>query len=152
MKERRKIQNIFVPDPQFQKYFMLYFVGSNVLAVILCASFAFPSILQFFGFLEEAASVSSEARRLLEHYNSLVQVLGYALGAYLLILFALGAVYSHRIGGVVYAIKRTCKALTKGKDEVLKVRKYDEFQGVQEIFNEMVNTCIHSKKEKKKAA
>jgi len=152
MKERRKIQNIFVSDPQFQKYFLLYFIGSNVLAVMLCTSFAFPSLFQFFGFLEEAASISTEARQLLEHYNNLLEVLGYALGIYFLLLFAVGAIYSHRIGGVIFAIKRTCKALVKGKDEELRVRKYDEFQGVQEIFNEMVNTCIRSKKEKKKVA
>ncbi len=50
----------------------------------------------------------------------------------------LGVIFSHRIAGPIYALKRTIRNILDGKDVELNFRNRDEFRELVDSFNEMV--------------
>ena len=52
--------------------------------------------------------------------------------------FLLGVLFSHRIAGPIFALKRTIREILEGKDAELNFRNKDEFRELVDSFNEMV--------------
>lgn len=68
----------------------------------------------------------------------LVTVIGATFGVYLMGVAGLGVLFSHRIAGAIYALKRTIKDINEGNDSKLRLREGDEFQELVDNFNLMV--------------
>lgn len=60
----------------------------------------------------------------------------------------LGVIFSHRIAGVIYAVKRTAKDIIEGKNAQLKFRASDEFQELASEFNLLVENLKKSSRRK----
>jgi signal peptidase II len=54
-------------------------------------------------------------------------------GAYLLILFLIGRILSHRTAGPIYAFERFLEDITSGRDRALRIRAGDEFTHLEEL-------------------
>lgn len=52
----------------------------------------------------------------------------------------LGVIFSHRIAGPIFALKRTIRSILNGEDVELNFRNRDEFRELVDSFNEMVRS------------
>ena len=57
---------------------------------------------------------------------------------FLLVITILGVNFSQRVGGALYAVKRTMRDIIDGKKATLMLRKRDEFQDLADSFNQLV--------------
>jgi len=147
---KRKIRNYFI-EPRFQRHFLLYLMGTNLLGVLFCAGVIFPVLSKHYqSYLEIFAWSPETAEILISQYNFLLTIMGSTMVIYFAYLFVLGVMYSHRVGGVIYAVKRTCRELSEGKDVRLHLRKSDEFQDLHDSFNTMVDTLKGQQAQAKK--
>jgi len=151
-KQKRRVRNFF-PEPRFQRHFLMYLLGTNLLGVLFCSGVIFPVLSKHYqSYLEVFAWSPETAEVLISQYNFLLVIMGTTLTFFFIYLFVLGVLYSHRIGGVVFAVKRTCNQLAEGKDVRLKLRKSDEFQDLQTSFNHMVDVFKGTAKKSSKSA
>jgi len=136
MGERGKVKSrrIYLIDPSFQYAFMLRFAGAVVAGILL----AFTVLSAYF-FVRYSSSnlamkffyVTGEAGTGLKQTNLMRLVVpSLAVSAVLSCVFTLvfGLLYSHRIAGPIYNLKKALREVRRGKlDRVVKFRKGDEF-------------------------
>ncbi|EIE01131.1 hypothetical protein [Leptospira licerasiae] len=66
---------------------------------------------------------------------------------YLLLSAIFVLVYSHKMAGPIYNIKKNLKLLLEGKDvDKIRIRSGDEFQDLADLLNELIDKKIHGKK------
>ncbi len=72
----------------------------------------------------------------------LPMLLSTLLGILLVLIF--GLLYSHRIAGPLFNLKRMMRRVGEGDLKAsMKIRKNDEFHDVEEVFNQMVEALHH---------
>ena len=74
-------------------------------------------------------------------YGELNILIAGIIGAFILFFVGtalIGIIFSHRIAGPIYAIKRTVRDVLAGRDVELQFRNRDEFKELVDSFNEMV--------------
>ncbi|EPG65842.1 hypothetical protein ACE5IS_11560 [Leptospira wolffii] len=65
---------------------------------------------------------------------------------YLLLSAAFVLIYSHKMAGPIYNIKKNLRLLLDGKDvEKIRIRSGDEFQDLANLLNELIEKKIHGK-------
>ncbi|MCR1792387.1 hypothetical protein AB3N61_17450 [Leptospira sp. WS58.C1] len=66
---------------------------------------------------------------------------------YLLLSAIFVLLYSHKMAGPIYNIKKNLKLLLEGKDvDKIRIRSGDEFQDLADLLNELIDKKIHGKK------
>jgi len=144
MENRRKTTN-YIPEPKFQfRFIRVLVLGSFVQMALICA-ILYYFLGENYRILVKYAGLEPDVTNVLyRELRILVGVLVSVFTLHLLAVAVLGVLFSHRVGGAVYAMKRTMAEIVNGKDARLKLRKGDEFQEVQDLFNEMIDTLKSS--------
>jgi len=137
MAQRIRKRRIYLIDKPFQYAFMLRFTGAVVAGILL----AFLVLLVYYAVRYSQGNlamrfyyVSGQPGTPLEQTTLLSVVLpALALSALLSAVFAVvvGLLYSHRIAGPLYHLRRVLREMREGKlDREVHFRKGDEFQGL----------------------
>ena len=139
MQNRRKTTN-YIPEPKFQfRFIRVLVLGSFVQMALICA-ILYYFLGENYRILVKYAGLEPDVTNVLyRELRVLVGVLVSVFTLHLLGVGVLGVLFSHRVGGAVYAMKRTMADLVEGKDVKMKLRKGDEFQEIADLFNEMVD-------------
>jgi sensor histidine kinase YesM len=139
MENRRKSTNYF-PEPRFQFRFLRFLLIGSALQVTTTCSILYYFLQQNYRLLVQYAGLDQEIVSFLHReLNVLITIVGVTFALYLVGVAMLGLLFSHRIAGVVYAMKRTIKDLNEGKDVELKTRHGDEFQELTDSFNALIH-------------
>ncbi len=138
MENRRKSTNYF-PEPRFQFRFLKFLLIGSALQIIATCWILYYFLQQNYQLLAQYAGLDAEILSVLHReVNVLITIIGVTFILYLAGVAMLGILFSHRIAGVVYALKRTIRELEDGKDVELKVRQGDEFQDLVDSFNTLI--------------
>lgn len=145
---RRGFKNYF-PEPRFQAKFLIFLVGGAVVQIALTYFVVGYFVRQNYELLVKYAGVEQDILVILSsELKKLILVMSAASTAFIAGTFALGVIFSHRVAGPIYALKRTIRELNGGKDSFLKLRAGDEFTEMADEFNALVKKL----KEKKAVA
>ncbi len=118
---------------------MRIFVLGSVVQIALLAGILYYFIGQNYRIIVKFAVVEPEVSAILyRELRTLIGILLSVFTVYLLGISYLGWSFSHRVGGAIYALKRTINQINEGEDVQLKLRKNDEFQEMADDFNLMV--------------
>lgn len=138
MENRRSSRNYF-PEPKFQFRFLRFLLlGSFVQCAATCA-ILYYFLRQNYQILVQYAGLEAPVQNILYHeLRILISMIAATFVVYLAGVACLGVLFSHRIAGAIYALKRTIKAINDGRlDAQLSIRQDDEFQDLVENFNKM---------------
>ena len=139
-KNRRLLRNYF-PDPEFQFKFLRFVLLTSLVPVVVTVVALGYFIHENYQILIELAGVDEPVRRTLyQELFALIVGIGSVFSVYLVAVLVLGVVFSHRVGGALYAVRRTIRDINSGKQAQLELREKDEFQGLVSDFNTMVAT------------
>jgi len=141
MQEKRR-KRIF-PTFEFQKRLFFCLFGTGVLVVIFCGAYLLDVLEHgYFDSVRNVALSPAAVSSLITEFNTARNVVFGAL-FFILVGFAwLGLLYTNAIGGLFFALQRTCKELEEGKNVQLKVRKNEGFDEVADAFNRMLNARV----------
>jgi methyl-accepting chemotaxis protein len=141
MGNRPKFRRNWFPLPKFQIRFLIFLV-CLVLFQVGATSYV------VFGLLKKNQALidfcSRSALNLGLTLNS--QVTGYLILislvqlAFLAVAFALSVLFSHRIGGPVFALQRAIENAAAGTVSPLKIRENDEFKEIVDSYNKWINS------------
>ena len=149
---RRQWVNL-LPDPKFQLKYVGILVATSAIPVLAtCGILGYFLRENYVLLIKYGALDPGLTQALMRELELLLLGVG---GTFLLFLSGIafmGVVFSHRIAGVIYAIKRSCAEICQGNKVKLKLRRYDEFQELADSFNKMVDTIDVSKAENKQSA
>lgn len=135
----------FMIEKKFQNRFIWRFIGI-IIASIFC------SHLVTLGYLKVKEWISPSSQDLMYFSGAIRETLAFSraieilwfplllsalLGSILIVVFAV--LYSHRIAGPLFNLKRMMKLVEEGNLKVtMRIRKTDEFHDVEEAFNSML--------------
>lgn len=140
MDNRRKLINYFI-EPSFQLRYLAFLVGSSFVPILATAGIISYFLRQNYLLLVNYAALDPDITSLLMwELKFLIAVIGVTFFCFFLVIVGLGIVFSHRIAGVIYKLRKTCKEISGGSQIELKFRNKDEFQDLAKDFNEMVRT------------
>jgi len=121
-------RKMFLVNPQFQiKYcimLMLMGLGFGVIAAVYSYTYLKVTIIELVGH-----QMQVEDRFLIPFLITF----GIVSLAFMIFLFFIGLVLSHRAAGPLYAFEKFLEDLTKGKVRPLKLRSGDEFKHLEEL-------------------
>lgn len=139
MKNRRRFRNYFI-EKNFQYRFLRLLIVGAVLQLVLVGGILYYFLQQNYTLLVKYAALDTEIENLLfQELRFMAALIGVLFFSYLCGISALGIIFSHRIAGVMYALKRTMRQLNEGQDVRLHLRTKDEFQDVADDFNRLVD-------------
>lgn len=137
--ENRRLSRNYFPEPKFQFRFLRFLLLGSVVQILATCAVLHYFLRQNYVLLVEYAGLDSEVRAILfRELRYLVAAIGATFVVYLAAVAVLGVLFSHKIAGAIYALKRTIKEINEGKDSVLKLRQGDEFKELADNFNQMV--------------
>lgn len=152
MENRRRTRNFF-PEPRFQFRFLRFLILGSLVQIGATCAILYYFLKQNYVLLVEYAGLDNEIRTILfRELKVLIAVISATFAVYLVGVAVLGVLFSHRIAGAIYALKRTIKEINEGKDTLFRLRQGDEFQDLVDSFNLMVKSLKHGSRPAKKAA
>jgi signal peptidase II len=116
-------------NPGYQMKYCLTIVAIGASFAVISGVFAFTYIKVTIDDLVVGPSVSTE-HRFLTPFLLTYTVISFA---FMVTLFVLGRILSHRTAGPVYAFETFVRDMLSGKDRRLKLRKGDDFQHLEEL-------------------
>ncbi len=134
-------------NPQFQlKYiFVLISVGSAFAIIIGVFNYTYMKIM--IDEITVGSTKQAEAQFLIPYlYTFLLISLGFVI-----FLFVIGRILSHRIAGPLYAFELYLKDLVEGNYRFLRLRAHDEFLHLEDLGNELTLKVQGLDEEHKKA-
>lgn len=138
MENRRLTRNYF-PEPKFQFRFLRFLLLGSIIQIFATCAILYYFLNQNYSLLVEYAGLDAEIKAMLfRELRVLIAVIGGTFAMYLVGVAVLGVLFSHRIAGAIYALKRTIKDINDGKDVLFRLRQGDEFQELVDGFNSMV--------------
>ena len=138
MENRRRTRNYF-PEPKFQFRFLRFLMLGSLVQIAATCTILYYFLNQNYVLLVQSTGLDPEIETILfRELRILITVIGATFGVYLVGVAGLGVIFSHRIAGAIYALKRTIKEIIEGNDAKLRLREGDEFQELVDNFNLMV--------------
>lgn len=135
---RRGVKNYF-PEPKFQAKFLFLLVGGALLQVVVTYAVVGYFVSQNYEFLVKYAGIEPEINAVLtSELHHLIWIMTAASVAFVSGTFLLGTLFSHRVAGPIYALKRVIREIGAGKNTQLTLRKGDEFTEVADEFNSLI--------------
>lgn len=138
MSYRRSKRNYF-PEPKFQLRFLGLLIGGLTIQTVVTWALVTYFVRENYTLLVKFGALDQELTQIL--YRELAILVAGISASFLLFLVGacgLGVIFSHRIAGPIYALKRTIRNILDGKDVELNFRNRDEFRELVDSFNEMV--------------
>ncbi|MEZ4751686.1 MAG: methyl-accepting chemotaxis protein [Bdellovibrionota bacterium] len=140
MDNRRKIVNYFI-EPGFQVRYLAFLIGSSFIPILVTAAIISYFLRQNYLLLVNYAALDPDITSLLMwELKFLIAIIGVTFFCFFAAITVLGIVFSHRIAGVIYKTRKTCKEISSGSEIELKFRDKDEFQDLADDFNAMLKT------------
>lgn len=137
----------YFPEPKFQVKFLRVLVLGALVQMALTGGILYHFLKENYTLLVKYAALEPPMAELLYHeLGVLIAEISATFFAYLIVLTLLGIRYSHKIVGVIAALKRTIAQINEGKEAYLELRPGDEFQDLQAGFNEMVKRLREGRK------
>src|SRR5476651_1006981 len=119
MENRRRTRNYF-PEPKFQFRFLRFLMFGSLVQIGATCAILYYFLEQNYVLLVQSAGLDHEIRTILfRELRILMTVIGATFFVYLVGVAALGVLFSHRIAGAIYALKRTIKEINEGNDSQL---------------------------------
>jgi len=144
--------NYFV-EPGFQLRYIALLVFSSFIPVLITAVLVSYFLRQNYLLLVDYAALDPDVTALLMwELKFLITIIGVTFFCFFIAVSVLGVLFSHRIAGVIYNLRRTCNDIAKGKDRELKFRKKDEFRDFADDFNKMIRSLKRKSVTRKKAS
>ncbi len=135
---RRHVRNYF-PEPAFQKRFLLFLIGGSFLPITASLAVLYYFLRENYLLLIKYAALEKQvAELLMRELNILIAVIGFLFLGYLVAITLFGIAFSHRIAGVIFAVKNACRLIAEGTETTLRLRRKDEFRDLANEFNNMV--------------
>jgi len=149
---RRRTRNYF-PEPKFQLRFLAFLVGGSAMQIAVTNLLLYYFLQRNYGLLLKYAALDTQVSQLLStEFRYIVALITLTFVVFLIGITSLGIIFSHRIAGPLYAIRRTVNAILDGKDVKLSFRQGDEFVELIEKFNQMVDTLKQPKSTGRRAS
>jgi signal peptidase II len=120
-------------NPSFQLKYILILLSMGVGFVAISGVFFYTYLKVTIDALVIGSPIEVENRFLIPFYITFVVI---AFG-FLLMLFIIGRILSHRTAGPLYAFEKFLEDLLSGKDRDLKLRAGDEFQHLEELSQKL---------------
>ena len=120
-------------NPRFQLKYTLTLVAIGACFAIINGVFAYTYLKVTIDDLVVGPARLMETRFL----TPFLQVYSIISVGFMMILFVIGRILSHRTAGPLYAFELYVKDLTKGKDRKFRVRSGDEFKHLEELADEL---------------
>ena len=140
MRNRRKLSNFF-PEPKFQLKYISLVVGSSLFVAVFTLGILGYFLRQNYIVLVKYASTDPQlTESLMWEFNFLLGVMSLCFLFFLAGLTLISIIFSHRVAGVVFVLKRAFNQVAQGERVVLKFRKHDEFKDLETSFNNMMET------------
>lgn len=140
-------RNLWI-NPRFQIKYILTIVGIGASFAIVSGVFAYTFLKVTIHELVVGPSHLTEHRFLVPF----LEVYAVISVGFMISLFVLGRILSHRTAGPVYAFESYLRDLIKGKDRRFKVRKGDDFKHLEDLAEVLRPLLLDmSKKEKEEA-
>lgn len=137
---KRSSRNYF-PEPRFQLRFLGFLFVSAFIQITLTGLVLGYFLNQNYEILVKYGGLEPEIQAVLKReFRMLIGVLAATFFVHLCATLALGVFFSHRIGGVIYALKRTMTRIINGEEVVFNLRQKDEFRELIDLFNQMVSS------------
>jgi signal transduction histidine kinase len=140
MTRRRKFRNLWL-NAQFQGQYLRALLGSSFVVMIGYGVVFYLHIKENYDTLVTLSPVSDEIKA--ELYRELNQIVFYLAGVSILFLLSvglIGLVYSHRVAGPLFKIKKVCKDICDGNTSArIKLRPNDAFRDVAEQLNLLID-------------
>lgn len=128
-------------------------VGGSVLQIAVTCGLLYYFLNQNYQILVKYAGLDQEITTLLTgELKLLITAIGLIFTLFLVGNVLLGIIFSHRVAGPIYAIKRTIRDVRLGKQVRLKFREGDEFTELADNFNDLVNYLKHDAGKSNRAA
>lgn len=121
--------------------FQIRYIGVILIAVFLvasiCISSTFYSSISLLG--EKLGNVYPQGR-LVVTLREINFIIAFRILCLVPLIAVIGILLSHKIAGPAYRIERALREIGKGNLDIqIKLRKYDELQGIAEAINEMTS-------------
>lgn len=138
MPSNRLFTNYF-PEPRFQLRLIGLLIAGSLVQITFASGILYYFLRQNYTLLVQYAQLDSEITALLyRELKLLVMILAANFLLFLTGTLIVGTLFSHRVAGPLYALKRTLKSHLEGKPQPLHFRKKDEFQEIAQLFNAVV--------------
>ncbi len=152
MGNTRKTKN-YLPDPQYQFRFLRFLILGSAIQVAAMSVLLFHFLKQNYTYLVQYTALDAKIQKVLEQeFIFLVYAIAFVFAMHVILVSVLGVLFSHKVAGAVYALKRTIKEILEGKDSELHLRRGDEFQELVDNFNEMVRQLKSENRQKRSTA
>ena len=139
MVNSRKPKN-YLSEPKFQFRFLRFLLLASLLQVSAIGVLLFHFLRQNYTYLVMYAGLDKGIQTVLDQeLLFLIYAIASIFVLHLIIVLGLGLIFSHRVGGAIYALKRTIRQIHDGENVELRLRKGDEFQELVDSFNDMVS-------------
>jgi methyl-accepting chemotaxis protein len=146
MKTNQRLFKNFFPEPKFQGRFILVLLISCLLPLSILGGIWYHFLDENYKLLIQYGALDPEVEALLRAEFQKIVVIARVLSiGFILLVLLIGTLFSHRIAGPVYALKRTLKDVLSGKETRLQLRKFDEFREVEEGFNQLIDRLKKAK-------
>lgn len=151
--ENRRQKRNYLPEPRFQLRFVRFLVVGSLIQTALVCAILFYFLGENYRILVKHAGLEPEITTILfRELRNLIGVLSAVFLLHIIGVSFMGFFFSHRVGGAIYALKRTINEINEGHDVELKLRRRDEFQDMADAFNLMVRNLRSGKIPKRGAA
>ncbi|MBI4402971.1 MAG: hypothetical protein HY537_02345 [Deltaproteobacteria bacterium] len=138
MDNRRNFQNFF-PEARFQLKYLGILIGSSAIQAVITFAILYYFLRQNYLLLVKYAQLDADITALLT--SELKTLTGIMMGVFVLFLAVtacIGVIFSHRVAGAIFAIKRAIHQANNGQIPDLRFRHADEFPELADGFNRLV--------------
>jgi methyl-accepting chemotaxis protein len=134
-----RLSRNFFPEPKFQMRFLSILIGGMLLQTMVTTALISYFIRENYLLLVQYGALETPVKDAL--YKELYWLITGISGIFAVFLIGntvLGILFSHRIAGPIFALKRTIRAILNDESAELSFRNQDEFRELTDSFNEMV--------------
>lgn len=136
----RRVWKNYFPEPRFQMKFLFFLMAGTLVQVAVTYSVIGYFVAENYRFLVKYAALDSEILGILSgELASLIWVMAGAAITFMMGILVVGMGFSHRVAGPIFALRRTIRELSEGKDARLKLRQGDQFTDLADEFNSLVS-------------
>jgi len=123
--------------PSFQIRYIGIILITVFLVALICTSTTFYSSVSLLG--EKLGHVYPQGR-LVVTLREVNFIIAFRILCLVPLIALMGILLSHKIAGPAYRIEKTLREIGKGNFDIrIRLRKYDELQGIAEAINDMTS-------------
>jgi methyl-accepting chemotaxis protein len=139
-RDQRRLRNLLI-NPSYQLKYLFWTSFTGVALLASNAGIFYHYINENYAILVELSPMTDEAKaQLFGELNEIILKLALFSVGFLAVVGAIGLVFSHKVAGPLYHMKRVFEQVRGGDREArVRLRPKDEFQDVAREFNAMMD-------------